>query len=69
MISLLFVIAAIGTANVALVAFLADRFGPQAGTLSAGEFAATASTPVSAQSGAVRVGNENVSRTGAKIAA
>lgn len=69
MISLLLVVAALGSANVALVAFLADRLGPNAGTLSAGEFAAVTGPVASAKSGAVRVGNENVSAAGAKIAA
>ncbi len=62
MITLLLTVAAAGAANVALVAFMVDRFGPKAGiTVSAGEFVALLETaPASAKRGALRVGNENV---------
>ncbi|MGW9821395.1 hypothetical protein ACUXK4_003978 [Methylorubrum extorquens] len=59
---------AAGAANVALVAFLADRLGSKAG--SAGEFVAiTETAPVAAQVRTVRAGNENVPAQAAKLAA
>jgi len=63
--------AAIGVANIALVAFMADRLGPKAGaSVAAGEFfAVTESAPASAKRRAVKVGNENVSAGAAHLAA
>lgn len=62
--------AAIGAANIALVAFMADRFGSKAGAVSAGEFTAVAATaPASAKVNAVKVGNENVPAGAAERAA
>lgn len=71
MITLLLAVVAAGAANVALVAFMADRLGPKAGaSASAGEFAAIAqSTPATGKLGAVKVGNANASAGAAKIAA
>lgn len=58
----------LGAANIALVAFLADRLGPKDGTVSAGEFAAVTGAG-SVKRGAVRVGNENASPLAARRAA
>ena len=71
MITLLLAVVAAGAANVALVAFMADRLGPQAGvSASAGEFVAIAqSAPAAGKRGAVKVGNANASTYAAKIAA
>lgn len=71
MITLLIAVLAAGTANVALVAFMADRLGPKAGTSpSAGEFVAvTQGTPASAKARAIKVGNENASAGTAAVAA
>ncbi|MBX9932667.1 MAG: hypothetical protein K2Y56_14180 [Methylobacterium sp.] len=71
MITLLLTVVAAGAANVALVAFLADRLGPKAGAaVSAGEFVAVAETaPASAKRSALKVGNENVRVGGAQRAA
>ncbi|MGU3359475.1 hypothetical protein ACLBWX_03990 [Methylobacterium sp. M6A4_1b] len=70
MITLLLAVLAAGTANIALVTFLADRLGPEAGaTPSAGELvAATQGSPASAKAGAIKVGNQNAS-AGAAVAA
>lgn len=59
---------AAGALNIALVAFLADRLGPKAGTASAGELAAV-SDAGSVTRGAVRVGNENAAPLAARRAA
>ena len=71
MTTLIIAVIAAGAANVALVAFMADRFGPKAGTsASAGEFVAiTQGTPATAKARAVRVGNENALAGTAAIAA
>lgn len=62
--------AAAGAANIALVALVADRLGPKAGTVvSAGEFAAIGGAAPAAKTGAVKVGNENVSAGAVKRAA
>ena len=67
MITLLLTVAAAGAANVALVAFLADRFGSKAGVVSAGEFVALAATaPAASKVSAVKVGNQNVPAGAAK---
>ncbi|KQP33794.1 hypothetical protein ASF49_07970 [Methylobacterium sp. Leaf104] len=69
MITLLLAVLAAGTANVALVAFMADRLGPKAGAAaSAGELVAT-SLGASAKAGAVKVGNQNASAGRAAVAA
>ena len=71
MISLLLTVVAAGAANVALVAFMADRFGAKAGTsVAAGEFIAVAEIALaSGKTNAVRVGNENLPVGAAKLAA
>ncbi|GJD94770.1 hypothetical protein OCOJLMKI_1974 [Methylobacterium iners] len=71
MITLLLTLAAAGAANVALVAFLADRVGSKAGTaVSAGEFVALAPTaPAASKVSAVKVGNQNVPAGALKRAA
>ncbi|GEL44480.1 hypothetical protein MEX01_50710 [Methylorubrum extorquens] len=59
---------AAGAANVALVAFMADRVSPNGSA--AGEFVAiTETTPAAARARAVRAGNENVPAQAAKLAA
>lgn len=58
---------AAGAANVALVAFMADRVSPNGSA--AGEFAAITETTPAAQARAVRAGNENVPAQAAKLAA
>lgn len=58
-----------GAANIALVALVADRLGPKAGTVSAGEFAAVAGAAPATKRGAVKIGNENVSPVAARHAA
>ncbi|GEP02504.1 hypothetical protein [Methylobacterium oxalidis] len=71
MISLLLTAAvAAGAANVALVAFLADRLSPKAGTVAAGEFVAVAGTAsASGKVSRVKAGNENVPAVAGKLAA
>lgn len=69
MISLLLAVLAAGAANVALVVFLADRLGPQAGTVSAGELAATTGSLPAATRTTVKVGNENAATLAARRAA
>lgn len=59
---------AAGAANVALVAFMAERMGPKAGA--AGEFAAiTETASVAAKVRSVQAVNENVPAQAAKLAA
>ncbi|WP_461653694.1 hypothetical protein [Methylorubrum aminovorans] len=59
---------AAGAANVALVAFMADRLAPNGSA--AGEFVAITNTaPGVAQARAVQAGNENVPAQAAKLAA
>lgn len=59
---------AAGAANVALVAFMAERLGPKAGA--AGEFVAVAETaPAAVKAHAVPVGNENYPAQAARLAA
>ncbi|CAO4172278.1 hypothetical protein [Methylorubrum extorquens] len=59
---------AAGAANVALVAFMADRLGSRAAT--AGEFVAiTETAPAAVKIRAVQAGNENVPAQAAKLAA
>ena len=71
MISLVLTVVAAGAANIALVAFLADRLGPKAGaSVAAGEFiAVTEAASASTQRKAVKVSNENASVGAAKLAA
>lgn len=64
----LFAAIAAGAANVALVAFVADRMNPKASA--AGEFVTiTQTTSAARKVGAVKVGNENVPAAVAKLAA
>lgn len=59
---------AAGAANVALVAFMAERVGSKA--RAAGEFVAVTETaPAAVKVHAVQVGNENVPAQAAKLAA
>ncbi|MER2248428.1 hypothetical protein [Methylorubrum podarium] len=61
---------AAGAANIFLVTLVANRFGPQAGTVSAGEFAAVGeAAPAAPKRNAVKVGNENLSPVAARHAA
>lgn len=61
---------ALGAANIALVAFMADRFGSKAGAVSAGELTAVAATaPAFAKVNAVKVANRNVSAGAVEVAA
>lgn len=71
MISLILTVVAAGAANIALVAFLADRLGSKAdASVAAGEFVAVIqSVPAPAKRSAVKVGNENVSVGAAELAA
>lgn len=60
---------AAGAVNIALVTLVANRLGPKAGTVSAGEFAAIGGAAPSAKRGAVKVGNENLSPVAVRRAA
>lgn len=71
MITLLLAVLAAGIANIALVAFVADRLSPKGdASPSAGELVAvTQGAPTSAKPRAVKVGNENTSAGTATVAA
>ena len=60
---------AAGAVNIALVTLVANCLGPKAGTASAGEFAAIGGAAPTAQRGAVKVGNENLSPSAVRRAA
>lgn len=65
---LLLAAVAAGAANLALVAFVANRMSATAGA--AGEFVAlTETTPAARKLGAVKVGNENVPAATSELAA
>ena len=71
MITLLLAVLAAGIANIALVAFVADRLSPKGdASPSAGELVAvTQGTHASAKARAVKVGNENALADTATVAA